>query len=214
MSRPYSARVQLFRGPLGRSERQRTQGSRDVGTDWDAKVKEIAQEQVPEPVQAAGILQPAGIWGTFGLDQVSGVAAMFKRRKANKDAGGLAKASWKGTKTVLLAVAGDKLYAFAATQKGRKIEDRLGVWNRSDLTVDDAGQALDEGRLRRRVHRRALRARGHDGRERRVQRPVTRRHRGLKLRTSRCDRTGSSRRRSRSPRRESGRSHRVGARPR
>jgi hypothetical protein len=107
-----------------------------VGTDWDAKVKEIAQEQVPEPVQAAGILQPAGIWGTFGLDQVSGVAAMFKRRKANKDAGGLAKASWKGTKTVLLAVAGDKLYAFAATQKGRKIEDRLGVWNRSDLTVE------------------------------------------------------------------------------
>jgi hypothetical protein len=107
-----------------------------VRTDWVAKVKEIAQEQVPEPVQAAGILQPAGIWGTFGLDQVSGVAAMFKRRKANKDAGGLAKASWKGTKTVLLAVAGDKLYAFAATQKGRKIEDRLGVWNRSDLTVE------------------------------------------------------------------------------
>jgi hypothetical protein len=107
-----------------------------VGTDWDAKVKEIAQEQVPEPVQAAGILQPAGTWGTFGLDQVRGAAAMFKRRKANKDAGGLAKTSWKDTKTVLLAVAGDKLYAFAATQKGRKIEDRLGVWNRSDLTVE------------------------------------------------------------------------------
>ncbi len=105
-------------------------------TDWVAKVKEIAQEQVPEPVQAAGILQPAGIWGTFGLDQVSGVAAMFKRRKANKDAGGLAKTSWKGTKTVLLAVAGGKFYAFAPKQKGRKIEDRLGVWNRSDLTVE------------------------------------------------------------------------------
>jgi hypothetical protein len=109
-----------------------------VGTDWDAKVKEIAQEQVPEPVQAAGILQPAGIWGTFGLDQVSGVAAMFKRRKANKDAGGLAKASWKGTKTVLLAVGGEKLYAFAVKQKGRnwKIDGKLGVWNRSDLDVE------------------------------------------------------------------------------
>ena len=109
-----------------------------MGTDWVAKVKETAQEQVPEPVQAAGILQPAGTWGSFGLDQVSGVAAMFKRRKANKDAGGLAKTSWKGTKTVLLAVAGDKLYAFAVKQKGRnwKIEDRLGVWSRSDLKVE------------------------------------------------------------------------------
>ena len=31
-----------------------------MGTDWVAKIKEIAQEQVPEPVQAAGLLQPAG----------------------------------------------------------------------------------------------------------------------------------------------------------
>jgi hypothetical protein len=85
-----------------------------VGTDWVAKVNEIAQEQVPEPVQAAGLLQPAGTWGAFGLDQVSGVASMFKRRKVNKDAGGLAKTSWKGTKTVLL----------------------VGVWNRSDLDVE------------------------------------------------------------------------------
>jgi hypothetical protein len=27
------------------------------------------------------------MWGAFGLDQVSGVAAMIKRRKVNKDAG-------------------------------------------------------------------------------------------------------------------------------
>jgi hypothetical protein len=64
-----------------------------VGTDWVAKVNETAQEQVSEPVVAAGILQPAGTWGAFGLDQVSGVASMFKRRKVNKDAGGLAKTS-------------------------------------------------------------------------------------------------------------------------
>jgi len=109
-----------------------------VATDWVAIVKGTAQEQVPEPVEAAGILQPAGTWGTFGLDQVSGVAAMFKRRKANQGAGGLAKTSWKGTKTVLLAVTADKLYAFACKQKGRnwKIQDQLGVWNRSDLKVE------------------------------------------------------------------------------
>jgi hypothetical protein len=109
-----------------------------VATDWVAKVNETAQEQVPEPVVASGILQPAGTWGSFGLDQVSGVAAMFKRRKVNKDAGGLARTSWKGTKTVLLAVTGEKLYAFAVKQKGRnwKVEGQLGVWNRSDLDVE------------------------------------------------------------------------------
>jgi hypothetical protein len=50
----------------------------------------------------------------------------------------LARTSWKGTKTVLLAVAGDKLYAFAAKQKGRnwKVEGQLGVWNRTDLDVE------------------------------------------------------------------------------
>ena len=109
-----------------------------MATDWVAKVNETAQEQVPEPVVASGILQPAGTWGSFGLDQVSGVAAMFKRRKVNKDAGGLARTSWKGTKTVLLAVTGDKLYAFAVKQKGRnwKVEGQLGKWNRSDLDVE------------------------------------------------------------------------------
>ena len=106
-----------------------------MATDWVEKVNTTAQEHVSEPVVAAGILQPAGTWGAFGLDQVSGVASMFKRRKVNKDAGGLARTSWKGTKTVLLAVTGEKLYAFAVKQKGRnwKVEGQLGEWNRSDL---------------------------------------------------------------------------------
>ena len=107
-------------------------------TDWVAKVNETAQEHVPEPVLAAGILQPAGTWGTFGLDKISGAAATLRRHKANKSAGGLASTSWKGTKTVLLTVTADKLYAFAVKQKGRswKVQDQLGVWNRSDLTVE------------------------------------------------------------------------------
>jgi hypothetical protein len=70
---------------------------------------------------------------------VSGVASMFKRRSVNKNAGGLAKSSWKGTKTALLAVTADKLYAFSCKQKGRsgwKIQEQLGVWNRSELEVE------------------------------------------------------------------------------
>jgi hypothetical protein len=110
-----------------------------LATDWVEKVNTTAQEHVSEPVVAAGILQPAGTWGAFGLDQVSGVASMFKRRKVNKDAGGLARTSWKGTKTVLLAVTGEKLYAFSCKQKGRsgwKIQEQLGEWDRSDLHVE------------------------------------------------------------------------------
>jgi hypothetical protein len=113
--------------------------SRTLATDWVEKVNATAQEHVTEPVEAAGILQPAGTWGSFGLDQVSGAAAMFKRRKANKDAGGLAKTTWKGTKTVLLAVTADRLYAFSCKQKGGsgwKIQEQLGVWSRSDLNVE------------------------------------------------------------------------------
>jgi len=107
-------------------------------TDWVAKVNETAQEHVPEPVVAAGILQPAGTWGTFGLEKLSGAAAMFKRHKVNKNAGGIASTSWKGTKAALLAVTADKLYAFAVKQKGRawKVQDQLGVWSRSDLKVE------------------------------------------------------------------------------
>lgn len=70
---------------------------------------------------------------------MSGVAAMIKRRKVNKEAGELAESSWKGTKTALLAVTADKLYAFSCKQKGRsgwKIQEQLGVWNRSDLEVE------------------------------------------------------------------------------
>jgi hypothetical protein len=125
-----------------------------VAQDYVAEIKQISQERVPEPIEAVGILQPAGTWGSFGLDKVSGVAAMFKRHSANKGAGGLARTSWKGTKTVLLAVATDKVYAFSCKPKGRKwtVQDQLGAWNRSDLQIETTpGQAFDQGGDRRRA---------------------------------------------------------------
>ncbi len=120
-----------------------------MATDWVEKIKDTAQEHVSEPVEAVGILQPAGTWGTFGLEHISGVAAMFKARKANKAAGGLGKTSvWKGTKTALLAITAEKVYAFSAKPRGRtwKVQDQLGVWNRRDLEVETT-----PGRLSTRV---------------------------------------------------------------
>lgn len=110
-----------------------------MATDWLEKVNSAAQEHVSEQVQAAGILQPAGTMGTFGLSQLSPAAAMFKARKANKGAGGLGKTSaLVGTKTVLLALTADKLYAFAVKQKrsGWKVQEQKGVWDRSDLKIE------------------------------------------------------------------------------
>src|SRR5919109_3702868 len=104
MSRPYSG--SRVRGSVLLAAVRATADSRSrtLATDWVEKVNTTAQEHVAEPVEAAGILQPAGTWGAFGVEQLSPAVAMFKRRKVNKDAGGLAKSSWKGTKTALLAV--------------------------------------------------------------------------------------------------------------
>jgi hypothetical protein len=174
-----------------------------LATDWVEKVNTTAQEHVAEPVVAAGILQPAGTWGAFGLEQVSGAAAMFKRRKVNKDAGGLASSSWKGTKTALLAVTADKLYAFSCKQKGRsgwKIREQLGVWDRSDLRVEMTPGKLATKVVFDHLPIGALRTRGHDGQHRELQRAVPRRDRLIppaRLRTFRCGRSGSSRRTSR-----------------
>jgi hypothetical protein len=110
-----------------------------LATDWVEKVNTTAQEHVPEPVEAAGILQPAGTMGTFGLSQVSGVAAMFKARKSNQAAGGLGRTAVMGsTKTVLLALTADKMYAFAVKHRGKgwKVQDQLAVWGRSDLKFE------------------------------------------------------------------------------
>jgi hypothetical protein len=109
-----------------------------MATDWAQKMRDAVESHVPEPVVAVGILQPAGTLGSFGLAQLSPLAASIKNRGLNKRAGGLAKTSaFATTKTAALAITADKLYAFSAKQKGRgwKIGEQLGVWDRSDLRV-------------------------------------------------------------------------------
>lgn len=112
-----------------------------MGKDWVEMVNSAAREHVPEPLVAAGILQPAGTLGTFGVSQLSPAAAMFKARKENKAAGGLAKQSvLANTKTVLLALTADKLYAFGVKQRrsGWKVQEQKGVWDRADLKFETA----------------------------------------------------------------------------
>jgi hypothetical protein len=109
-----------------------------MAEDWGVKMtKEVVQPRVPEPVVAVGMLQPAGLWGSFGANQLSGLAGTLMRRAANKRAGGLAKSGAFSTKTALLAFTEARLYAFNAKPSGRswKIVDEAGDWDRSDLTI-------------------------------------------------------------------------------
>jgi hypothetical protein len=108
-----------------------------MATDWQQKMKDTVQPRVPEPVVAVGMLQPAGTWGAFGAGQLSGLAGTLMRRAANKKAGGLAKSGAFSTKTALLAVTADRVYAFNAKPSGRnwKIVDEAGDWDRNDLTI-------------------------------------------------------------------------------
>ena len=109
-----------------------------MAEDWGVKMTtEVVQPRVPEPVIAVGMLQPAGMWGSFGAGQLSGLAGTLMRRAANKRAGGLAKSGAFSTKTALLALTEGRLYAFNAKPSGRswKIVDEAGDWDRADLTV-------------------------------------------------------------------------------
>jgi hypothetical protein len=105
-----------------------------------------AQEKVPEPVVAVGIVQPAGTWGSAGVMQVSGLAGMIMKKSANKKAGDLhtGGAVFKTNRQTLLALTADKLYAFEtkAGWGGMKIIGDLASWNRKDLTVGTADGKL------------------------------------------------------------------------
>ena len=102
-------------------------------------MKEKAQEKVPEPVIAVGIVQPAGTWGSAGVMQVSGLAGMLMKKSANKKANDLhtGGAVFKTNRQTLLALTADKLYAFEtkAGWGGMKIIGELAEWNRKDLAV-------------------------------------------------------------------------------
>jgi hypothetical protein len=103
-------------------------------------MKEVVQPRIDDPVLAVGMLQPAGTWGAFGAGELSGIAGMIMRKAANKKASGLSKSGAFSTKTALIALTADRLYAFNAKPSGRKwkIVDEVGDWARADVQVATA----------------------------------------------------------------------------
>lgn len=108
-----------------------------MGKDWAKMIRDTAQEQIAEPVLAAGILQPAGTWGSMGIGQLSGLAGNVMRMKNNKKAGGLGKQGLVRFRQALLAFTSDKVYAFDSkpSRGAWKVTEQVGVWDRKDLRV-------------------------------------------------------------------------------
>jgi len=115
-----------------------------MAKDWAEQMRATAQEHVAEPVLAAGILQPAGTWGSMGVGQLSGLAGTIMRMSNNKKAGGLGKQGVVRFRQALLAVTADKIYAFNSKPAGRKwkVTEQVGVWDRKDLRVAMADKKL------------------------------------------------------------------------
>lgn len=120
-----------------------------MGTNSAQRMTDTIQEHVPEPVVAVGAVQPAGTWGSFGISQLSPLAGALKNRKANRNAGGMAKNSiWSGTKLAAVAVTAERIYTFKAKPRGRswKIGDPLATWERRDVQI-----SLEPGKLATKV---------------------------------------------------------------
>jgi hypothetical protein len=102
-------------------------------------IRAKVQAQVPEPVVASGMVQPAGTWGAAGLTSLSPAGGIFRQRSANKNAGALSTrgAMFKSNRQTVLAVTADQLYALETKLgwDGMKILSTLAVWDRADLTV-------------------------------------------------------------------------------
>jgi hypothetical protein len=101
------------------------------------QTKENVQPHVDEPINAVGVLQPAGIWGSIGVGQISRIAGVLTRMSANKKSGGLGKVGEFKANFALVAVTEHKLHAFNAKPFGRqfKVQDTVGAWDRSDVNV-------------------------------------------------------------------------------
>ena len=57
---------------------------------WDKQIeaqRQLIQSEVPEPIVAYSILQPAGTRGAYGLKNLSPGIGMWKQHKANNAAG-------------------------------------------------------------------------------------------------------------------------------
>jgi hypothetical protein len=109
---------------------------------WSERLRQLAQEHVPEPVIAAGLFSPAGAVGGVQVGNFSQIAEILMNRQSNRRAGGLGHQGQFKHRHALIAVTADKIYGFSAKPKrgvGYQVIEQVVVWDRKDVqvTVDD-----------------------------------------------------------------------------
>jgi hypothetical protein len=112
--------------------------------------KDKLAEKTGAPVLSVIFVQPRGAAGTgaatMALSRFSPLASMVVNKvtgsNANEKAGGLGKISMWSYKSAILALTGDKLYAFEMKSGwgGLKVKDPIAVWDRSQVKVTGEGK--------------------------------------------------------------------------
>lgn len=97
----------------------------------------LAQAQVPDPVLAAGIFQPAGSTGAAMAGGLVGAALVSARSSKSKDG------APTFSRNTLIAVTSDRVYAFKTMNVlTRKVKGQIGSWPRADLHCGVEEKAL------------------------------------------------------------------------
>jgi hypothetical protein len=114
---------------------------RDV--DWPEKLRLVAQDEIDDPVLAAGVFAPAGAAGGLGVGKLSPLGGMFRDRQINKRSGGLGHHGTFKLRQALIAVTASQVFGFNSKPKGRsgwQIVDQVVTWDRPDVhvTIEDA----------------------------------------------------------------------------
>ena len=119
---------------------------------WDKQIeaqRQLIQAEVPGPIVAYSILQPAGTRGAYGLKNLSPGIGMWKQHKVNNVAGDVSnRRGVKMNSQTWIALTADKLYAFEGKTSGYKLKivGKLAEWRRDDVNVE-----LKRGRLSTKV---------------------------------------------------------------
>ena len=102
--------------------------------------RDMAQQRVEEPVEAAWLFHRTGFLPSYGVSKVSPLAGMVMRTINKKRAAGFPTA-------FVLALTPTKLYAFEHRFKGRtreqSLKDELAVWDRAGLEVSWKESTMD-----------------------------------------------------------------------
>ena len=115
---------------------------------WSERLRQLAQEHVPEPVITAGLFAPAGAVGGVQVGNFSQIAEILMNRQSNRRSGGLGHQGQFKHRHAIIAVTADKIYGFSAKPKrgvGYQVVEQVVEWDRKDVRVSVSDKMVTKG---------------------------------------------------------------------